>query len=65
MIYINNKEFTVQGYKKLLKISEDEIVFIIFNKTVVILGNELSITYFEKDEFVVKGIINNIQMYEN
>lgn len=65
MIYISNTSMTIQGYKKLLKISEDEIVFIIFNKTVVIIGNELSISYFEKDEFVIKGNIINIQMYEN
>ena len=65
MIYFNNKDLIVQGYQKLLKVSEDEVVFIIFKKTIIIIGSDLSLPYFEKDEFILKGNISNIQIYDN
>lgn len=65
MIYLDNKELIVQGYQKLLKVSEEEIVFIIFKKTIIISGNNLSLPFFEKDEFKVKGNIINIEIYDN
>ena len=65
MIYLDNKELIVQGCQKLLKVSEEEIVFIIFKKTIIISGNNLSLPFFEKDEFKVKGNIINIEIYDN
>jgi hypothetical protein len=65
MIYLDNKELIVQGYQKILKVSEEEIVFIIFKKTIIINGNDLSLPFFEKDEFKVKGNINNIEVHDN
>lgn len=65
MIYLDNKELIVQGYQKLLKVSEEEIVFIIFKKTIIISGNNLSLPFFEKEEFKVKGNIINIEIYDN
>ena len=65
MIYFNDTELTIQGYKKILKVSEDEITFIIFKKTIIVTGNNLSIPFFENDEFKIKGLINNIQIYDN
>lgn len=65
MIYLDNKELIVQGYQKLLKVSEEEIVFIIFKKTIIISGNNLSLPFFEKDEFKVKGNIINIEVHDN
>lgn len=60
MIYINNDKVKVQNYQKLLKVSSDEIVFILFKKTIFIQGNDLSLSYFEKDEFEIVGSITNI-----
>lgn len=60
MIYINNDVITIQNYQKLLKVSEDEIVFILFKKTIFISGKNLSISYFEKSEFQINGQINSI-----
>ena len=65
MICFSNNELIVQGYDKLLKVSEDEIVLIAFKKTIVILGSSLSLPFFEKDEFIIKGNINEIKLYEN
>ena len=60
MLYVTDHKINVQQYKKLLKVSDDEIVFLYNKKTVFICGNNLSISYFEKDEFEVLGTINNI-----
>ena len=60
MIYVNDNKVKIQGYQKLLKVSDNEIVFIIFKKTVFIEGIDLSLSYFEKDEFEVIGTINSV-----
>lgn len=65
MIYLENNQLVVQGYQKLLKVSEEEIVFIIFHKTIIINGKDLSLPFFEKDEFKVKGKIDNIELHDN
>lgn len=60
MIYVNDNKVKIQGYQKLLKVSDNEIVFMIFKKTVFVEGIDLSLSYFEKDEFEVIGTINSI-----
>lgn len=60
MIYVNDNKVKIQGYQKLLKVSDNEIVFMIFKKTVFVEGVDLSLSYFEKDEFEVIGTINSI-----
>ena len=65
MFVIAKKELIVQGYEKLLKVSEEEIVFLLFNKTFIISGVNLSLPFYEKDEFKIKGNINKIEIYDN
>ena len=65
MFYFTDKYLIVQSYDKLLKVSEEEIVFIIFKKTVLVSGTNLTLPFFEKDEFKIKGLINKIEVYEN
>ena len=57
MICLDNDKLIVQGYQKILKVNEDEIVFMIYKKTIVVLGNNLSLPFFENDEFILKGKI--------
>ncbi|MCI5746096.1 MAG: YabP/YqfC family sporulation protein [Erysipelotrichaceae bacterium] len=60
MIYVFNDSLKVQGYQKILKVSDSEIVLTIYNKTFYIIGNDLIISEFEEDEFYVKGIISSL-----
>ena len=61
MIYVLESSIKVQGYKKLFKVSDDEIVFSIFKRTIFITGKDLSIDYFEADEFSIIGQVDNIK----
>jgi len=61
MIYVLDTKIKIQGYQKLLKVNEDEIVFTMFKKTIFIHGSNLSIEYFEKDEFSIKGNILSLE----
>lgn len=61
MIYVMDNEVKIQGYQKVLKISEDEVVFLLFKQTIFINGEDLMISYFEKDEFTIKGKIKSIK----
>lgn len=65
MICLDNDKLIVQGYQKILKVNEDEIVFMIYKKTIVVLGNNLSLPFFENDEFILKGKIEKIEIYDN
>lgn len=60
LIYVFNDSLKVQGYQKILKVSDSEIVLTIYNKTFYIIGNDLIICEFEEDEFYVKGIISSL-----
>ena len=60
LIYVFNDSLKVQGYQKILKVSDSEIVLTIYNKTFYIIGNDLIISEFEEDEFYVKGIISSL-----
>lgn len=64
MIYIDNNKLTIQNYKKVLKVSDLEIVFIFLKQTVFVKGDNLSISYFEKDEFQIQGKISTIEFYD-
>ena len=60
LIYVFNDSLKVQGYQKILKVSDSEIVLTIYNKTFYIIGDDLIISEFEEDEFYVKGIISSL-----
>lgn len=60
MIYITKNNMIIQQYQKLIKVSENEIIFIHENKKVYLQGKDLSISLFEKDEFVIHGVIDNL-----
>ncbi len=61
MIYVLDSKIMIQGYQKLLKVSDNEIVFTMFKKTIFIHGVDLSIEYFEKDEFSITGKILSLE----
>ena len=60
MIFLFDKKVIIQGYQKILKVSENEIVFMMFKKTYIIKGNNMSLPFFEKDEFSIIGDIEGI-----
>ena len=62
MIYLSNESLKVINFKKILKVESDEIVVKMKNKTVYILGNNLRISSFEKEEFEIIGNINEIKI---
>lgn len=62
MIYFDDNKMVVQSYKKILKIDENEVIFIYNKKTIVVIGESISIPIFEADEFVIKGKINKIEI---
>lgn len=62
MIYFDENKMVIQSYKKVIKVDENEIVFMFKNKTISINGENLSIPFFESDEFIVKGKILNIEI---
>ena len=62
MIYFDDNKMVVQSYKKILKIDENEVIFIYNKKTIVVIGKSISIPIFEADEFVIKGKINKIEI---
>ena len=61
MIVFDDKKVTIQSFKKILKVDDQEIVFIDKNKTISIIGNNLNISYFDYDEFIVLGIIEKVE----
>lgn len=61
MIIFDDKKVTIQSFKKILKVDDQEIVFIDKNKTISIIGNNLNISYFDYDEFIVIGIIEKVE----
>jgi len=62
MIYLSNESLKVINFIKILKVESDEIVVKMKNKTVYILGNNLCISSFEKEEFEIIGNINEIKI---
>ena len=62
MIYFDDNKMVVQSYKKILKIDENEVIFIFNKKTIVVIGESIYIPIFEADEFVIKGKINKIEI---
>ena len=61
MIYLTNNKITIQNYNKIIKVDENEIVFMILKQMVFVSGNNLFISYLENDEFQIQGKINDIK----
>ena len=62
MIYFDENKVVIQSFKKILKVDDYEIIFIFNNKTITINGENLSIPFFETDEFIIKGNIIKIEI---
>lgn len=62
MIYFDDNKMIVQSYKKVLKVDENEVVFMFNKKTISVIGENISIPYFESDEFIIKGTISKIEI---
>lgn len=59
-MYVQEHKINVQKYKKILKLCEKEIEFVMSNKTILVQGEKLYLSFFEKDEFEIIGDFNNI-----
>lgn len=60
-IVINeNSSIYVDGYKRIIKYEDSEIILAISKKQVVIQGMNLLIECYSKTEMLIKGVINNV-----
>lgn len=64
-ITIYDNTFHVFNYKKLEKLSEDEIIIHLENKIINIKGSNMKIKQMTKQELLIKGIILKVEfIYE-
>jgi len=64
-ITIYDNTFHVFNYKKLEKLSEDEIIIHLENKVINIKGSNMKIKQMTKQELLIKGIILKVEfIYE-
>ena len=47
MIYFDDNKMIVQSYKKVLKVDENEVVFMFNKKTISVIGENISIPYLQ------------------
>ena len=55
MICITKDKISVQQYQQVIKVTDKEIIFTHDNQLINILGVDLYISIFEKDEFEIHG----------
>lgn len=65
MVYLFKDKLTIQNYSKIIKIDKDEIVFIKNKNTYIVNGDDLTISYYDSDEFTIKGKVNHIIINED
>ena len=61
MIFLNDNKVKVIEFKKIIKTNDKQIIFETKNKLIYIDGNNMYISFYEKDEFEIKGDINKIE----
>ena len=65
MIAIDGKNLRIQIFEKILRVS-DEVIIVAFKKQrVIIEGNQMYITYLEKNEINITGEFLNIKFLES
>lgn len=66
MVFLFDKECKITDFDKILIVKNDIISIKLKKKTLTINGEFLKLTYFSKEELVIKGIINMVKFkYEN
>lgn len=61
MITIDSNEVKVVNYGRLVSISNDELILNIKKNFLHIYGKNLLITYYDKYELKIKGIIEKVE----
>lgn len=66
MVFLFDKECKITDFDKILIVKNDTISIKLKKKTLTINGEFLKLTYFSKEELVIKGVINMVKFkYEN
>jgi len=66
MVFLFDKECKITDFDKILIVKNDLISIKLKKKTLTINGEFLKLTYFSKEELVIKGVINMVKFkYEN
>jgi len=66
MFFYDDQILKVGKYIKLITVTEKEIKIEIYNnRQLIILGNDLKISFFDKSEVNIIGKIQRIEIYEN
>ena len=64
LIHLKGQEtIRILNYKKLLKYDSNEIIILLTNQKLFIIGKSLNICYFNEDELFVKGNIQSLQFH--
>ena len=61
MIVIDKNEIKVINYERLISIDEKELILIMKKTFVYIYGRNLLISYYDKYELRIKGIIEKVE----
>lgn len=65
MIAIDGKTLRIQIFEKILRVSDSMIVVATKDKRIVIEGEQMCITYLEKNEIIMLGTFKNIQFLDS
>ena len=60
---IGNKEVKIEGFKKILDFSDNNIKILAKNMSVNFSGRNLNIKCLTQDSLLINGFINNIEFY--
>ena len=64
MVFLLEKICKLFDYKIIKFVSENKIEVIYSKKKIEIYGDNLSLSFYSKEESLIKGKINNIQIYD-
>lgn len=64
MVFLLEKICKLIDYKNIKFVSENKIEVIYSKKKIEIYGNNLSLSFYSKEESLIKGKIINIQIYD-
>ncbi len=62
MFVYENGILKVVGYKKLISVDENQIIIDMKNIILSVIGINLTICFFDKNEIDVKGIIEDVRL---
>ena len=62
MLYLAKDSVCVDKYKKIINVSDNQILYEVDDKKILITGENLLISYYEKDQFNIIGRISKIEI---